>query len=799
MLIALMGVLKAGGAYLPLDPTYPPERLTFMLGDANPSILLTRKALLNDLPLDGQEEPPITLSLDSEWATIAQYSDENITEQRSPYDLAYIIYTSGSTGTPKGVMVPHKSLINYTLAGVDMFELTPRDHVLQFASFSFDTSAEEIMPCLASGAALILRPATMIDSIPSFLQSCTHYGLSVIDLPTAYWHELTAVITENKMPLPPSLRLIIIGGEAAMPERVAAWQAYAGEQVRLLNTYGATELTIISTMYDLTSEYQDALAQVPIGRPIQNVQTYILDEYQRPTPIGLPGELYFGGAGLARGYLNRPELTKERFARADEFSDRLYRSGDVGRYLPDGNIEYIGRADFQVKIRGYRVEMGEVEAVLSLHPSVRMAAVTAHGETGNKILVAYMVLHADADQPDTAAMREYLGGKMPPYMTPSAFIYLDEFPLTPSQKVDRKALPAPDFQAIVTETAPVPPRTPTEKVIFAVWQELLPQPISSIHDDFFVMGGHSLLAIRMFARLYDALGIELKIGVLFHSSTVAALAKLIDERMGADGSHADSESNVTLVRQGASDQPALFCIHGAGGNVLFMQEWKPYFGQWSLYGVESPSVDGRVWDILTVEETAARYIKNIKEKQPHGPYLLSGFSDGGTVAYEMAQQLTAQGEKVDLLLLFDTYHSSIESRTYDWPTRFKRFMRHPFAILSSAYERKIHYPMTLNYLIKRYVERGVPVPMEHRELLMDHFFSVSASNYQPKPYSGWVVLARSQEIAYVYGHIGFDLGWGELIDSLDIVESPSDHFTIVNEPFIGDLSEKIIDLWEQRG
>lgn len=532
MIIAMLGVLKAGGAYLPLDPAYPAERLAFMLADVQPTILLTIEPLLDGLHLYDLEQQPISLCFDRDRSDVEQHSGQNLTSNSDVNHLAYVIYTSGSTGKPKGVMVPHRAVVNYTRAAIDAFELSVHDRVLQFASFSFDTAAEEIVPTLASGAALVLRPESMIDDVSAFLNHCAMLQLTVIDLPTAYWHDLTAVLIKNHLQLPKSLRLVIIGGEAALPERVAAWQNYIGAQARLLNTYGATEATIISTIHDLTIARENGLRTTPIGRPIQNVQTYILDKYQQIVPAGVPGELYIGGAGIARGYLNRPNLTAERFATvslAQNNAPRLYKSGDSARYLRDGTIEYLGRMDSQVKIRGFRVELGEIETALAQHPDIQLTAVTTHTEeSGHKRLVAYLVPQGSTKL-TTTTLRQFLQQKLPHYMVPSAFVTLTEMPLSPNGKIDRRALPTPTTSSPSLIEAYVAPKTEQEKIIAALWAQVLQVDRVGLYDNFFELGGHSLLATQVISRVKNALGVEFPLRRLFENPTVSKMSTAITQ------------------------------------------------------------------------------------------------------------------------------------------------------------------------------------------------------------------------------------------------------------------------------
>jgi amino acid adenylation domain-containing protein len=399
MIVGLLGILKAGGAYVPLDPMYPQERLAFMLEDSAVPVLLTQQRLVDKLP---KHEAQV-VCLDTQWEAISEYSEKNIGDTVNAQNLAYVIYTSGSTGKPKGVTIPHLSVVNYITAvnieyGIkkcDSFAAAgSADRILQFSSISFDASAEEIYTSLTSGATLVLRTDSMLDSVGIFLQKCRDWKLTVLVLPTAYWHELTLFLSQEKFTLPLSLRLVIIGGEKALTERLQTWLEYVGRRVSLVNNYGPTEATIGATIYDLSAA-KIASAALPIGRPIRNVQTYVLDRSLQPVPIGIPGELYIGGDGLARGYLNQPDLTEEKFIPnpfSKEPGSRLYKTGDKARYLPDGNIEFIGRIDNQVKIRGFRIELGEVEALLAQHPNVLQAVVICREDTpGNKRLVAYVV------------------------------------------------------------------------------------------------------------------------------------------------------------------------------------------------------------------------------------------------------------------------------------------------------------------------------------------------------------------------------------------------------------------------
>jgi amino acid adenylation domain-containing protein len=535
MIVALLAALKAGAAYVPLDPAYPRDRLAFLVEDSGITALLTQERLFAGLPGNAAAD---TVFLDADWERIAQEEDTDPGVEVHPESAAYVIYTSGSTGTPKGVVVPHGALAGYTGIAREAYGITARDAVLQFASINFDASAEEIYPTLAAGGRLVLRTEEMLDSASAFLDASRAWGITVLDLPTAYWHELVADAAaqdEDERPaLPAGLRLVIIGGERALPERLRAWQETFGDRVRLVNSYGPTETTIVATLCDLRLGPDDegALRQIPIGRGIPGTRLYVLDPRGEPAPIGIPGELHVGGGGVARGYLDRPELTAEKFV-PDPFGGtagaRVYRTGDRVRWLPDGSLEFLGRVDSQVKIRGFRVELGEIEAALAKQPGVEEAVVVARDdEPGNPRLVAYLVPEAGAEL-SPAALRAELKGELPGYMVPAAFVTMDELPLTRNGKVDRRALPAPDTagRAEARVTGAAAPRNDVERTIAAAWQEVLGVEAVGLDDNFFDLGGHSLLLARLRSRLAGRFPRDVSVVVLFRYPTVRSLAEYL--------------------------------------------------------------------------------------------------------------------------------------------------------------------------------------------------------------------------------------------------------------------------------
>ena len=530
MVIGLLAILKAGGAYVPLDPTYPADRLAYMLNDSQAQVLVTQQSLINSIP---NTEAKV-ICLDTDWDLIGTCEKNPQTEVEAS-NLAYVIYTSGSTGKPKGVMIEHRSLVNFSQSVRDKYEMSDRDRVLQFASLSFDAAVEEIYPCLICGATLVLRTTEMLSSVSTFIQKCWEWQLTVLMVGTAYWNQLTSELATTNNTLPPSVRLLSTGGEKWLPEKLKLWQQCMDERSRLhnlaappllMNGYGPTEATVLSTVYDLSKlVIEDTQPRQLIGTAFDNVQTYILDSYLQPVPIGVPGELHIGGVGLARGYLHRPDLTEAKFI-ANPFnkSQRLYKTGDLVRYLPDGNIEFLGRIDNQVKIRGFRIELGEIETVLVTHPQVSEAvAIDSDDIPGSKRLVAYVVTRSKSEI--KSQLRSFLKQKLPDYMIPSAFVVLDALPLTPNGKVDRRGLPKPDQTRPDVEANYVAPQTEVERTIAAVWQEVLHLENIGIHDNFFQIGGHSLLATQIISRLSQVFQINLSVLTLFEAPTIASFAE----------------------------------------------------------------------------------------------------------------------------------------------------------------------------------------------------------------------------------------------------------------------------------
>ncbi|WP_254710139.1 non-ribosomal peptide synthetase [Streptomyces lunaelactis] len=636
MIVALLGVMKAGAAYVPLDPDYPASRLEFMLNDTRAPLVITKAHLADRLP-----ETAAQLLIDTDWETVATQPDTNPTPQSGPDNLAYIIYTSGSTGTPKGVMIQHQG-------AVSMAEHLPRDlrldsdsRVLQFASPSFDASMYEVFTTWGAGATLVLAPRENLFPGKPLETTVARHAVTAITMSPSL---LSSVSTEALE----GVRTIVVAGEACPPDTLATWSP--GRV--FINAYGPSEDTVCSTLY----EYTHSRDRVLIGSPIANTEVFVMDRFGGLAPMGVPGELWIGGEGVARGYWNRPELTEERFV-PHPFSDnpdaRVYRTGDLVRWLPEGNLEFLGRIDQQVKLRGLRIELGEIEAALSTHEDVAAATVIVREDTpGDKRLVGYCVPAAGREL-TVADLRARLRTSLPNYMIPNWFVFLDTLPSTPNGKIDRKALPEPEGRPDM-DGEYVAPRTETERIIADVWSEVLGLDRIGVHDDFFQLGGHSLRAVRLATRLQDA-GYALSVRAVMQHPTVAEAAALLSQSGTISRSLA---FELATQKPGSRDEQAgpegagryLFCIHPSGGSAHWFATLAGQLaGTYRTYGIQAPGMEPDEEPVVGVEALAARYWEEIRAVQPQGPYHLLGWSLGAVIAHEMARQAPEETEHVYLV------------------------------------------------------------------------------------------------------------------------------------------------------
>ncbi len=653
MITTILAVLKTGGAYVPLDPSYPVERLHFMTTDAGVQVLVTMGDLAGRLT-DLMGDTGTVVRLDRESTPLAGYPDDDPGVDVAPDDLAYIIYTSGSTGRPKGAMIEHRNVVNLAPAVAELFGMEVGHRVLQFASLCFDASVFEIHVPLIFGATVCMAPRDQLASGPDLLRIMHDERINSVLLPPS----LLAILPDADLP---HLTNMCSAGEACHPDLARRW----GRNRRFINAYGPTEATVFSTMHLVEGDPPEDAVSVPIGTPIANTQAYVLDEHMRPVPIGRPGELYVGGPNVGRGYLGRPELTAERFV-ADPFSGqpgaRLYRTGDRVRWLPDGTLDYIGRLDNQVKLSGYRIELGEIEVNLIGQPDVRDAAVIVREDVpGNPRLVAYVVPRTDMSEDDhpelVRSLTAALAVRLPAHMVPASIVVLQAFPMSPSGKIDRKALPEPvrltntDGRREIRQ-----PSTPAQAEVAGMFREILGVDDVGADDDFFDLGGTSLLATKLLVRLETTFGSRPPLNVLFETATVAALAAAVGgERDAPQPVASEPSGSAVIVPLQHGTGPTAFLVHQNTGQVLVYRDLvKCLPADFSVYGVQAVGLDRVHEPVRDLPEMARLYVEEIRRVQPTGPYFLGGHCLGAVIALEMTHQLEQAGEEVGLLMASDT-------------------------------------------------------------------------------------------------------------------------------------------------
>jgi amino acid adenylation domain-containing protein len=639
LVVALLGILKAGAAYLPLETEYPAERLQFILNDSATPILITQKSLSDRIRTDAR-----IVCLDEE--EIGNQSRENPGFAVSPENLVYAIYTSGSTGKPKGTLITHRGLSNYLSWANQAYPVAEGKGAPVHSSIAFDLTVTGLFtPLLAGRTAYVLKESQGVESLISALK--TGPGFSLIKITPAHLELLSHELTREEAARCASA--FIIGGEALTADSIKFWQDAAPDTL-LVNEYGPTETVVGCCVYKVGKEDQ-SLRSIPIGRPIANTRLYVLSPQLQPQPVGVPGELYIGGPGLARGYVNRPDLTAHAFV-PDPFSrsggERLYRTGDLARYRADGKLEYLGRIDNQVKVSGFRIELEEIETVLRAHNTVENVAVVARQGK----LLAYVVV-TPAARTDLAKLwselRGFIKTKLPEYMSPGIFVALDSLPVTPNGKVDRRALPHVDELRPDLEEPYVGPRDQIEERLTMLWTNVLQLKSIGVRDNFFELGGNSLLAARLFAHIANSFGKHLPLATLFLSPTIEQLANCL-----RDSDTSKTWSSLVAIQPEGS-RPPLFCVHAAGANVLIYRPLSRHLGKdQPVYALQAQGLDGRARPLTSVEDMAALYIREMRAVQPEGPYFLLGASFGGLVIYEMAQQLIEQNQQVALLAMLNT-------------------------------------------------------------------------------------------------------------------------------------------------
>ena len=669
LVIGLLAILKAGGAYVPLDLTYPQNRLAFMLEDTNARVLLSHSSLAEQLPPCSAQ----IVCLDVFWNNLNQESSENPHSNVTSNNLAYVIYTSGSTGVPKGVEICHynisRLLINNTYVRFDN-----KQNFLLSASIAFDASTFEVWGGLLHGARCVIYPER-VPTLNSLEKIIKQQQISILWLTASLFN----TVIDEKPQILSTVTQILTGGEALSTSHIQRALKQLPD-CQLINGYGPTESTTFTCCYSIPKTISPQATSIPIGYPIANTQIFILDKYLQLVPIGVAGELHIGGDGLARGYLNRPELTAEKFIKhpfSDDPHARLYKTGDLARYLPDGSIEFMGRIDHQVKIRGFRIELGEIESVLGQHPQLREVVVDVYEPVpGDKRLVAYLVPEGTS-APTPLELRDFLKPKLPEFMVPSAFVFLHALPLTTNGKLNRKALPVPDMSLQVMDAGFIAPRNRVEKQLAEIWASILGIDRVGIHDNFFEIGGHSLLAVKVVAEINKLLNIDLPFGAMYQSPTVEELGIII----ASDNQQSSWYSLVPIQKQGS--RPPLFAIH-----TITLQDLPRHLGSdqplyFLRYGMAA-EISNRPVRLPLLEDLASHYIKEMQQLQPQGPYYLMGFSFGGLIAYEMACQLVANGHKVNFVGLLDTYLTREKQRLPYHRIIYNLFRQNPSVLLEKV-------------------------------------------------------------------------------------------------------------------
>lgn len=788
MVAAVLGVLASGAAYVPLDPSFPPERLRSTLDDAGCAAVLTQRPLLPLVPAGG---PRAVVMEDIHSSSSA--GEVAASRAAGPDDLAYVIYTSGSTGKPKGVEVTHRALVNFLWSMRTEPGLSGRDVLLAVTTLSFDIAGLELFLPLVVGARTVIASRDTAADGRKLLEALRSSGATVMQATPTTWR----ILLEAGWRSDPGFRALC-GGEA-LPRELAASILEAGAE--LWNLYGPTETTIWSALCRVVRGDEAP----PIGHPIANTDLYVLDASLQPLPPGVPGELCIGGEGLARGYHGRKDLTDEKFV-ADPFSPpgsgaRLYRTGDLVRRSGDGTLRFLGRTDNQVKLRGYRVELGDIEAHLETHPGIsQSAAVIREGVSGTKRLVAYYVA-GSGSPPGPDELREYLRGKLPAYMVPSLFVAIPKMPLTHNGKIDRKALPKPEAGDAGRRPS-TPPANKAEARLARLWERLLDMRPVSVEESFFDLGGDSLIAARMFAELERSTGRAMPLATLFEHPTIRALAKALETTATRSG----WSSLVPIQPRGT--RPPLFLVHGAEGNVLLYRQLAESLGtDQPVFGLQSRGLDGTSPPAATIEEMAADYVAEVLRHDPRGPYRLGGYCMGGAVAMEMAHRLADMGREVRLLALIETYNIHNASRgcpqLLEMYNRLENIAYHAFNMLSAARAGDTQFlrqkyrvearrlAVRLNIALSAAaVALDLPDAVTYHHRRIDRVNEAAHHAYVPRPYHGKIVLFRPR--THYTGYRDPLFGWGPVArDGVEVHTLPVHPRGMLLQPFVQHLAREL--------
>jgi aspartate racemase len=787
MLVGILGVLKAGGAVVPLDPSYPAERLAYVLADTDLRVLLTQEFLRSQLPPSSAE----VVCLDSGWASVDVESSAPVQSEGTPQDLAYVIYTSGSTGKPKGVQITHGNLVHSTHARSLYYNYAanPGGRFLLLSSFAFDSSLVGIFGSLCNGDTLVMTPGALQSSLPGLAQMVADQRIShLLCVPSLY----SLLLEQAKPGQLASLKVAIMAGESCPVELVERHYEML-PQTTLFNEYGPTEASVWSTVYKCVPNESREL--LPIGRPIPNATVYVLDAHLNPLPIGARGELHIGGPGVVRGYLRRPAETTERFI-PDPFSKipgaRLYKTGDLVRYLPDGNLELLGRLDHQIKIRGFRIELEEIEAVISQYKDVAMAVVALRKEeTGEPTLLGYVV-PIDSSKFDVDSLRSFLGQKLPSAMIPSSFVVLENLPLTPNGKIDRNALPTPSRTLPASQV--VQPSKALESDLLEIWEAVLDRRGIGVTENFFDLGGHSLLVAKLLLRIEQRFDRRLSLAHVFQAPTIRQMAVLIESQSEA------LHHPAVVPIQPRGSKPPLFWVRGG---PLFLPLANRLGSDQPLLGLHLPPSEASQLSIpYQLEDIATALVSRMREVQPDGPYYLAGLCVNGVIAYEMARQLALRGQQVAMLALFDAQNPayyedySLESRSQLLRGRiefqFSKFWKGGLAGLPEFIRERVigaHRRLSVRFW-RTWYAMGFRVKVKRLEDF-ESIIHPASFVYRPKTYPGRAVFFQSSDWPSD-AYWDFYTSWDNMLDGgLEVHRIYDGHEAMFHEENVDVVANKL--------
>jgi amino acid adenylation domain-containing protein len=787
--IAILAIIQAGGAYIPLDPSYPSARLTSIIDETNVRLILTQQQLASDSIIAGID----SFLLDAEWDEISMTTADSEARSITPDRLAYLMYTSGSTGKPQGVQITIGQIKSYLAAVNRVVNIQPHDIYLHTASFSFSSSVRQLLLPLSQGAKVVIASKENLTNLSSLLELIQSEQITIFDTVASVWNYLLMNLAQmesaaigDKKDL--KIRLAIFSGGLLTCKLLDRVRHSFPQPIDVVNIYGQTE-TIGVCAYPVPDRFDRLAGYIPVGKPYAHNQIYILDEQLKPVSVGEIGELCVAGSSLARGYFNNPQLNERKFidniAIDNDKPCRIYKTGDLARYLPDGNLEIVGRQDFQVKIRGMRVEIEGIETLLMEHPDVQQAAVVGKKDRfDEETIVAYIV--GDRTTINIGNIRSWLEPKLIDAAIPSAFILLDALPLTANNKLDRRRLPEPNRENITI----VHPRDRTELELTKIWERVLAVTSIGINDNFFELGGHSLSALQLFAEIEKIWNKRLLLSVLFESPTITKLAQII--RQTAD---LTNWSPLVAIEPG-DRQPPLFCIHPIGGNLF------DYYGlakkldrNRPIYGLQARGIDGKQPPLDRIEDMASYFIEEIRSVQPQGPYFLLGYSFGGIVAFEMAKQLAGRNQSVEFLGLLD-----IQSPTLPeiHSPLLHRVQFHFNNLKKLTMRGRISYVIDRLFFNKRTEYRDEVIStLSERKLFTPELLNVldcnvrAKQNYHPQVYNGTATLFRSED-RFIYMDRHPEFGWKDLITGeLGIEDIPGTHLTLMKSPNVGVLAKKL--------